>query len=91
MHLNGVEDKQNVSVFFVFTVMEYAVLQKNIHALNCSSTAVGVAILNQPVHKVTAHKTARVHTEVIAPVADHGRILFSMQSVSQVLSNQDNL
>lgn len=71
--------------------MDYAVLQKSIHALYCSSTAVGVAILNQPIHKVTAHKTTGVHTEVIAPVADHGRILFGMQPVSQVLSNQDHL
>ena len=70
--------------------MDYAVLQKNIHALYCSSTAVGVAILNQPIHKVTAHKTTGVHTEVIAPVADHGS-RFRMQPVSQVLSNQDHL
>ena len=80
-----------MSGLFVFTVMDYAALQKNVHALNCSSTAVGIAILDQPVHKVTAHKTTRVHAEVIAPVADHGRILISMQPVSQVLSNQDNL
>lgn len=76
---------------FLFTVMYYSVLQKNVHALNCSSTAVGIAILNQPVYKVTAHKTTRVHTEVIAPVSDHGTIMVSMKSVSQVLSNQDNL
>lgn len=63
-------------------MMDYAVLQKNVHALNSSSTAVGVAIPNQPVYKVTAHKTRRVQTEVIALVADYGRILFSMEPVS---------
>lgn len=72
-------------------MVDYVVIMKNVHALHSPSTTVRVSVSNQPVDQVTAHKAARIHPEVIAPVADHYRVFFSVQPIPEVFPDQDNL
>lgn len=87
---------QDTRLFLFFacvslTVVNYTVIQKNVHALHSPSARTCISMSNQPVNQIATNKTTRVHPQVISPIFDHNRVFFSVQPVPQMLPDQYDL